>query len=181
VVVIKNNYEIRGEITAIFLKRKGVITETLISTMDLPIVNSFDGEWKRSYRNGSKEVYVYGSFYVKNSFCAKKENTIIALHRFILNTQKGKMVDHKNHNTLDNTRLNLREVTNAQNQQNRAGVPKNNKSGVMGVSWSKKCKAWCAAITLNGKNVYNKRFKNIVDAEIAIKIARAKLHPYSIN
>ena len=43
--------------------------------------------------------------------------------------------DHKDHDTLNNQRYNLRNCTNAQNMMNRKGVNSNNKTGVLGVSF----------------------------------------------
>jgi hypothetical protein len=44
------------------------------------------------------------------------------------------VVDHINHNTLDNTRINLRAVTRRQNSHNQIKPHANNKSGYIGVS-----------------------------------------------
>ena len=40
-------------------------------------------------------------------------------HRLIMNASDGKDIDHVNHNTLDNRKSNLREVTHAENTWNR--------------------------------------------------------------
>lgn len=43
----------------------------------------------------------------------------LQLHRFLINTPKGMLCDHINHDTLDNRKKNIRNVTYAQNQMNR--------------------------------------------------------------
>lgn len=61
-------------------------------------------------------------------------------------------VDHRNHNGLDNRRPNLRLATKTQNQAN-SGVPKHNRSGYKGVSYSKpRCK-WLVSIKVNNRTV----------------------------
>lgn len=90
-------------------------------------------------------------------------------------------VDHINHDTLNNTGENLREVTHAQNQQNKKGPYSNSKSGIRGVVWDKKKLLWIAQIMPNGKFLYRKMFKNIEDANIAVKGARKILLPYATN
>lgn len=43
----------------------------------------------------------------------------LRMHRLIMNAPKGMVVDHINHNKLDNRRENLRICTNAENTRNR--------------------------------------------------------------
>jgi hypothetical protein len=47
----------------------------------------------------------------------------IQMHRFILNNTKDKYTDHKNGNTLDNRKCNLRPCTKGQNNRNRRPKP----------------------------------------------------------
>lgn len=63
------------------------------------------------------------------------------------------MVDHRNRIRDDNRIDNLRLATNAENQQNR-DKPKNNTSGVTGVTWNKRSGKWLAQIMVNRKNIY---------------------------
>lgn len=46
------------------------------------------------------------------------------MHRFILNAPKGMVVDHKNHDGLDNRKENIWICTNSQNQLNRNPNPR---------------------------------------------------------
>ena len=45
--------------------------------------------------------------------------TVIAMHQEVLGARPGLMIDHRDHNGLNNCRSNLRYATNAENQQNR--------------------------------------------------------------
>jgi len=85
------------------------------------------------------------------------------------------MIDHINGVRTDNRIANLRESTLQQNNHNRK-LNSNNKSGVKGVYWNKQNKSWHARIKVNGVNKHIGSFKNIDDAEKAIRNEREKLH-----
>ncbi len=86
------------------------------------------------------------------------------IHRLILNiTDPSVIVDHINHNGLDNRKSNLRICNNSQNICN-CHIPKNNKSGYKGVYWSENRQKWCAQISINNKTKNLGRFTNYEDA-----------------
>lgn len=72
-------------------------------------------------------------------------------------------IDHKNLNTLDNRRDNLRDATRSQQGANR---PKqsNNTSGYIGVRWYKRYNKWRAEIKVNKKSIHIGYFDNKEDA-----------------
>lgn len=99
----KNRYHVCGNITYIELydKHCEIIGYAIIDTEDLDKVKYT--KWKLS-----------GSGYVMNTPKFRGESKHMS--RVILGTNH--FVDHINHNTLDNRKKNLREVTKSQNQMN---------------------------------------------------------------
>jgi hypothetical protein len=101
-----------------------------------------------------------------------------ASHRLIFLYKHGylpKFIDHKDGDILNNKIENLRECTLNQNQWNMKLKPSNT-SGTKGVSWDKSRNKWIAAIKVNGKRVFSKRFKRKEDAIEAVIKARKELH-----
>nr|WP_150959342.1 HNH endonuclease [Aneurinibacillus sp. XH2] len=143
---MKNKYEIRGPVTAIFIPRKdGTQLETIISTFDLDLVDEFPNTWTATYSKQTDSYYVIG--YLK---AEKGRSKNVRLHRWIKEAPNGRVVDHINHNTLDNRRNNLRVVTQAANMLNRRAGKKNT-SGVPGVHFDIKRNKWHARIQIDGK------------------------------
>ena len=64
----------------------------------------------------------------------------------------GRFVDHKNGNTLNNRKSNLRVVLDSNNSMNRKSRNKNNKSRYRNVSWNKSCNKWVVQMQINKKN-----------------------------
>lgn len=71
------------------------------------------------------------------------------LHQFIKNPSEGMVVDHKNHNKLDNRRDNLRLCTQDDNCKNLSKAS-NNTSGYKGVSYDKGMDKYRAKIVCDG-------------------------------
>ena len=84
-----------------------------------------------------------------------------------------RLMDHINHDKVDNRITNLREVTSQENQKNRS-KPTTNKSGFIGVLKDKHKEKWRAQIVSNGKSIYLGTFKNKEDAIAAREAANIK-------
>ncbi|HEY5138565.1 MAG TPA: HNH endonuclease [Methylococcales bacterium] len=121
------------------------------------IVDDEDFVWLNSFRWYAHRLSGYD--YAERGGMYNGVNTKYPMHRFILNAQKGQIVDHKNGNTLDNRRCNLRFATYQQNNQN-AKKRKNCTSIYKGVSWNKACKRWDSFIKHNGKSINLGQFDN---------------------
>ncbi|WP_442951582.1 HNH endonuclease [Paenibacillus sp. GYB004] len=144
---------------------KGESFQTIVDTCMLGRIASFCGMWYPAKLGGP--LYVAGSLPEGNS--SKKT---LLLHRFILNPPSSYLVDHINHDTMDNRLVNLRLVTRSENGQNRKGAQQNSKSGIRGVSWHKQNKKWVAQIKVNGKRMCLGFFSDIHEAERVVGEAR---------
>jgi hypothetical protein len=162
---MKNRHEIRGDTTAIFLKRRnGQIIETLIDTADLPMLKKYNCSWSASW---NKET---NSYYVK----ANHEGKTILLHRIILGARDGIDVDHIYHDTLDNRKSKLRSITHSENMQNPKSVRKDSRTGIRGVDWMKKLNKWRVRVQVNGRQYHIGVFNDIISAKLAAIEARKK-------
>lgn len=84
------------------------------------------------------------------------------LHRVITGCPEGKIVDHINHDPLDNRRSNMRICSVGENNSN-LSLSKRNSSGVVGVRYRADRKSWIANKMVNGK-LYTKAFKTFEEA-----------------
>jgi hypothetical protein len=93
------------------------------------------------------------------------------MHREIMRPPDNLLVDHKNGNTLDNRRENLRICTNQENCMN-SSLPIDNKSGFKGVHLDRS--KWRSRIVFNGKPIHLGMFDNPRDAGMAYNKAAIK-------
>lgn len=115
------------------------------------------------------------TYYAQTAVTVKRKQKHLKMHVLINKTPKGFLTDHRNGDTLDNTRKNLRTATNAQNQRN-SPVYRNNTSGFKGVSWATKAKKWIGHIRVNGKNKTLGYFTDKLDAAKAYNQAAREYH-----
>lgn len=175
---MKNKIEIWGDTIAILVtRRNGVRLKVLIDTDDLErlqkIKMSIYCRYKKSIDN----------YYVQFNYASHGPGSKVSLHRFIMNPPRDLVVDHINHNTLDNRKINLRVVTAAENNRNRKvknsciaktdGNKKSNKNKSsskainnkppeikpgLNVTWDKERNKWRAKVKLDNKNIHIGRY-----------------------
>ena len=145
-----NNYIIDEEncIAKIELNRRDAENLwAIIDLEDLDRVINFPYTWFARYHKNIDGYYAAVSMYLPEL----KRATPVYLHQFIMNTLDNN-VDHIKHNTLDDRKSNLRELTVEQNSRYREGKNKNNTSGYRNVAWSKSEQMWIVQLQVNGKN-----------------------------
>lgn len=125
------------------------------------IVDDEDYEWLSNYKwnlgdhnKSEKYIYAFTRIYVEaeygtpHYYLKKKQRKSIFMHRMIMDTPEDLIIDHINHNTLDNRKANLRNTTYSQNMIN--SYRDKPLSGYRGVTAHKK--KYAARISINGKD-----------------------------
>ena len=123
---------------------------TIIDLEDFDKVINFPYTWWAKYSWANKSYYAMASEHVGVREDGTQIKNIVALHQFVLDTDKT--VDHIEHDTLDNRKSKLRIVETKDNLKNRKGRNSNNKSGYRNVSWSNREQKWIVQLQVNGKN-----------------------------
>lgn len=99
----------------------------------------------------------------------------IGMADFIMNKQKGFIIDHEDFDTLNNQRYNLRQCTRQQNQfHQRVLTVKTSK--FKGVSFDRARGKWRASIFLNYKQIAIGRFDDELEAAKAYDQNAIRLH-----
>lgn len=116
--------------------------------------------WQATWNPASRTFYATRS--VKRD---DGRRTKISMHRVILGVLKSPevLIDHRNHDGLDNRRHNLRVCSvpqNSANMRKRTGMT----SKFKGVCWHKQHEQWAAAIYRGGKRCHLGYFDDEVDA-----------------
>lgn len=161
------------------MAREGIRVEELRRLLDYdPITGVMSWRLVPGRDVGSHEGRAVG--YVHDGRYRKVE---ISRHRYMVHRViwvwmtgdwPKEQIDHINGVKDDNRWCNLREATNAQNQQNRPG--RSSKTGVKGVHRSLAGKAYWASICANGQSVYLGCFTTKEEASGAYQRAALQFH-----
>lgn len=108
--------------------------------------------------------------------CSEINQKTVYMHRFILNSSKGQLVDHVNgthvDNILDNQRRNLRHASHSLNNRNRISGSTNRPTlsgGLIGVTFDKKGVRWMARARVPGRQITIGSFKDKYSAFNALE------------
>lgn len=146
-----------------------VLTRGLVA-----IVDDADFEWLSQWKWCA--ISVARTHYAQRRQCMPGGKSIAFLmHRVILQTPVGMVTDHRDCNGLNNTRANLRAVTQQQNLMNRR-PQLGGTSPLKGVWWDNAVPRtpWRSAIRLNGKLQYLGRHETAEEGAAAYAAAAAK-------
>jgi len=141
------------------------------------IVDVDDYYWLRLFKwFTSKNGY---TFYAKRSVYSrgKSRGQTLAMHRMIMNAPDNLLVDHINHNGLDNRKANLRLATPAQNNRNCLIIKKRDAhSRYRGVTWSKRKNRWLVTIRYDGGRKFLGYFRDEIQAAETYDMAAKVYH-----
>lgn len=145
-----NVYDIGEQLTYIHcFSVKGIETGIItIDTSDLELVQSYP--W---HIESAKAGIKYAA--------ASVAGHTVRLHRLLM--PNATIVDHINHNGLDNRRINLRSCSNAENSRNKI-LHTQPKSGYVGIRHNPKCNTYYVRIMVNKKEISLGHYDNIQDA-----------------
>ena len=171
--IIKNKYIIKGDITEIILTNSSEIV--LIDTEDLPKLEEIPYQIYLKKSLGYAAISIYNG--VKSG---KKQTDFKLLHRIILGlgkTVSGKnIIDHINHNKLDNRKCNLRMTNQNTNMRNRPSKNSNNKSGYRNVFWNTGIGKWTVSLCKNYKEIHIGDYDDVDLAGAVAEEARQKYY-----
>jgi hypothetical protein len=142
----------------------GDIAEIYLSGGNVALADAADASRCAPYQWNEKpngHGYLYAS--------AKIDGKTVLLHRFIMQASTSEIVDHRDGNTLDCRRGNMRACTRSQNMMNAKS-----RSGYKGVSKAASRDRWRVDIKANGKRIRLNGFASPEEAARAYdELARA--------
>ena len=160
----RNAIEINGDVAFVVIesKRYGQI-KIIIDSEDVDKVKNIN--WSIS-NCGNGKFYAYSNG--------------VFMHRLLMNTPKEFVNDHKNHNTFDNTKLNIPIVTRSKNSQNRKEGDKTGRKykTPRNVYFKKQTGRYGVSLQVEGKEIHIGYFENMAIAEQNAIAARERYMPY---
>lgn len=160
----------------IYLNRKGKEHETIIDLDDLEKVSEIEYRWHAAWDKFMQSHYARATIYTGMDENGKSKSKSLLLHRYIMDVSKDQVIDHINHNTLDNRKNNLRLTTISKNSRHREGVNKNNTTGYRNVCYSKTENKYIVQLQIDSKNTRLGVFDDVHEAGEFAKTMREKYY-----
>lgn len=157
-----------GDDTLIELTYKGEPISTVISTEDLEKVMSISGRWYAMNVGGKKCEKIYVGTTIGG--------VTIYLHQWLVKNPPKTVVDHRNHDTLDNRRENLFMASFAENCQNRKGAQRNNHTSGCRNVYRNKNGTWYVRLTKNGEAHHIGTYSSVEEANLQAIAARKQYY-----
>lgn len=145
----------------------------------IALVDDHDYEYLSQFQWFLAKYRIY--YYAIRDHKINGEYAQLKMHREILGIRNPKiLVDHEDHDGLNNQKNNLRVATSSQNSANRSSK-KNSSSKYLGVCWDKSRDRWKVSIKKNGTRILLGYFKNEDDAAISYNNAAKIYHGHFAN
>lgn len=138
---------------------------TIVDDKDYRLLKQW--KWHATARKTKNDIYVYAARFA----VVDGKETTIRMHREVSNASLGQEVDHRNGNTLDNRRKNLRVCTHAENMRASRRKMKGASSRYKGVWWASDRKKWAAGLKWKGANLKMGQYDTQEDAAVAYNVA----------
>lgn len=147
-------------------RRGNVVATTVLSARDVKKVLRAGHRWSAARTtSGVRVAYNY-------------DGRTVLLSRYLLDAPDGLQVDHRNRDTLDNRRQNLRLATHSENMQNK-GTMRNNRCGARNVSQVGPSGRFDVRLTINGRLTRLGTFATLEEATKAARDARRLYMPFA--
>jgi hypothetical protein len=143
------------------VNRKQETFEVLVDKEDIEKVRGYKYTWTAAYHKSIDGYYIKATEYIGLVDGRPKYKPVL-LHRFIMNAQDNEHIDHKDNNTLDNRKANLRRTINEDNNKNRKARNTNNKTGYRNVCYTNG--RYIVQLQINGKNKALGSFDDVDEA-----------------
>ena len=155
------------------VKRVGGLVKIPLTQGKWATVDKGDYELVKGYKWYAQRPT--GSIYyaVTKIFKNGKPSTEL-MHRMLLNPAKGMVVDHQDHNGLNNSRSNIRTCTASENMYNTRR--RKSRSGIRGVTWREERKKFIVRIRVNNKEIPLGAYADCREASKVYDDAAKKYH-----
>lgn len=147
--------------------------EILLTQGQVAKVSDEDYEELSKYKWYAARDHHAHNFYAGRGCCIDGKWKNVKMHRVVMGAQVGEIVDHRNHDTLDNQRGNLRICTDAENKRNQR--PRRGSSIYKGICWCGDHSKWRSVVVFNKRHYHLGHFVDEVEAAWAYDIKAREL------